>query len=247
MTRNEVLQTKLPFDVHNPRPLPGIAPLDWTDWLIFDEAFAGQMAERDRLLTEARAAVVAVSPEAEPAAQELLSLVLQHAYPDHSDTVDRPDGVQVSVNRTDPLGTLGRLVQQDFCILQKTGDEHVMTGAVLCFPASWTLSEKYLHPLTDIHVPVSSYDANIARRVQRLFDGIQPSRPLWRFNALWYADAALHQPRSVGARRPRADPETAPYLRSERQSLLRLPESGAVVFGIHTFVLRRADAMRPTT
>lgn len=244
MTGKEILQQKLPFDVHNPRPLPGVAPMDWSDWLIFDEAYAGQMAERDRLLTEARAEVVAMASEAEPAAQELLSLVLEHAYSDHAAMVERPDGVRVPVDRADPLGTLGRLVQQDFCILQKHGDEHVLTGAVLCFPASWTLAEKYLRPLTDIHVPVASYDPNIARRVQRLFDGIQAARPLWRFNALWYADATLHQPRSAGARRPRADPENAPYLRSERQSLLRLPACRAVVFGIHTFVLRRADAMR---
>ena len=36
-----------------------------------------------------------------------------------------------------------------------------------------------------------------------------------------------------------------PYIRSERQTLCRLPKTGAVVFGIHTFVLRnqtfRAD------
>jgi len=32
---------------------------------------------------------------------------------------------------------------------------------------------------------------------------------------------------------------SAPYLRSERQSILRLPDTGAVVFSIHTYVVAR--------
>ncbi|HAW48781.1 MAG TPA: DUF3445 domain-containing protein, partial [Roseovarius sp.] len=58
-------------------------------------------------------------------------------------------------------------------------------------------------------------------------------RPLWRFNALNYVDPVLHQPRS------RVQPsETAdlPYLRSERQCVLRLPRTRACVFSIHTYV-----------
>jgi len=61
-------------------------------------------------------------------------------------------------------------------------------------------------------------------------------RPLWRQNALLYADPALHQPRPE--REPRRRPESRPdYLRSERQVLIRLPETGAVLFAIHTYVL----------
>ena len=39
------------------------------------------------------------------------------------------------------------------------------------------------------------------------------------------------------------DVETTPYLRSERQVIWRLPESGGVLFTIHTYVLRRAAAL----
>lgn len=235
------LQRSLPFDVTQQRKLPGIQPLDMANWLIFDEAFAGQMARRDNLLAQHREDVLALSPKAQGAAQELLNLVLAQAYPQAGDTVQRADGVRVAIDRDDPLGTVGQLVQQDFCLLEKQGDEHVMTGAVLCFPASWRLSEKFMRPLTDIHIPVSEYSPDIARRVQRLFDGIQPGRPLWRFNALWYHDPELHQPRSIHDRRDAPEARQANYLRSERQSLLRLPQSRAVVFGIHTFVLARAD------
>lgn len=238
----DILQTRLPYDPV-PRPLPGIAPLDMADWLIFDDAFAAQMAERDRLLAGRRDAVLALDPAARPAAQELLQMVLDRAYPDAVDVAHRRDGTDVPIDRDDPLATLGRLVQQDFCILEKRdgSEEHILTGAVLCFPARWALGEKFMRPLTVIHVPVDPYDAEVAKRVQRLFDGIRVGRPLWRYNVLRYADATLFQPMRAAGRGPEQRRSGGNFLRSERQSLLRLPDTGAVVFGIHTFVLA-ADA-----
>ncbi len=238
-----ILQTSIPYDPLTPRPLPGIQPGTMDSWLHRDDAFAAQMQRREDILAERRSDVLMLDPGAMPAAQEVLDLVLHHAYPGGSDSVTRPDGCQVQIDRDRPLDTLCRLVQEDFCILQKRGDEHVLTGAILCFPASWSLSEKFMRPLIDIHVPVASYDTNIARRVQRLFDGIQPGRPLWRFNTLWYEDAELHQPRSANDRREIREAGAARYLRSERQTLLRLPETQAVIFSIHTYVLE-ADRVR---
>lgn len=235
------LQTSIPYDVFSPRPLPGIQPVDLDDWLIKDDAFGGQMARRQELLNEKREQVVALDESARPAALELLDLVLDLSYGGVSDKVVRSDGVEVTVDRDDPMGSLGALVQEDFCILQKQGVEHVLTGAVLCFPASWMLSEKFMRPLVGIHDTVDEYDSNIATRVQRLFDGVQPGRPLWRFNALWYRDAELFQPRSIHDRRSVPDEQAGDFMRSERQSLLRLPDTRAVVFAIHTFVVARGD------
>jgi hypothetical protein len=232
-----ILQSSIPYDPSQTRALPGIQPTDMSEWLHQDDAFAAQMAHRAALLKNQRDDVLALSPEAEPAAQELLQLVLRKTYPEATDCALRQDGVRVSIDLANPLDTLCNLVQEDFCILQKHGVEHVLTGAILCFPASWRLREKFMRPLVGIHVPVDSYDDNIARRVQRLFDGIQPDRPLWRFNALWYDDPELHQPRSASNPREIRDRGRAPYLRSERQTLLRLPETRAVVFSIHTYVL----------
>ncbi|RXV66141.1 DUF3445 domain-containing protein [Roseovarius sp. A46] len=237
-----ILQQSLPREMAERRPLPGIAPLDPATWLRVDEAFAAQMAERARLLAGQRDDVIAVTEGAGPAVDELLQFVLDwlaahgDGYDISEKEVRRPDGVTVPLDRADPMGTLGHLVQEDLCLMEKRGEEHVLTAAVLCFPASWRLAEKIGRPLTAIHVPVPEYDAGLARRVQRLFDGVQPGRPLWRFNALNYVDPVLHQPRS------RVQPsETAdlPYLRSERQCVLRLPRTRACVFSIHTYVLAR--------
>ncbi|TMV13290.1 heme-dependent oxidative N-demethylase family protein [Arenibacterium halophilum] len=232
------LQTTIPYNPLEDRRLPGVAPLDMEDWLIADEAFAGQMARRDRLLTTQPDTVRALDRSAQAAAEEVLDMALAQAYPGAGVDVTRHDGIHVPIDRTDPLLTLGRLVQEDVCILQKQGDEHVLTGAVLCFPASWSLDEKFMRPLARIHEPVDTYDTDMARRVQRLFDGVRPGRPLWRCNAIWYDDAELHQPRREGVRRAAPSRDTAAFLRSERQCILRLPETGAVVFSIHTYVVK---------
>ena len=237
------LQSHIPYDPFAERPLPGIQPLDMAAWLIRDEAFAGQMALRDRLVAERPEAVLAMEPAARPAAEELLELVLGLVAPGAGEIVTRADGVDVPVNRARPLQTLARLVQEDLCILEKRGDEHVMTAAVLCFPASWRLDEKFGRPLIGIHEPVTAYDAGIAARVQRLFDGVRVGMPLWRFNRLWYVDPDLHQPRSIHERRPKPEPGRGGYLRSERQCLVRLEKTRAVVFSIHTYVMARAAVL----
>ncbi|MFY0311410.1 DUF3445 domain-containing protein [Leisingera sp. D0M16] len=241
-----ILQKTIPYNPLVERKLPGIQPLAPDGWLTVDDAYAGQMAERERLLAARRDEVLRLDASAMAAAQELLQMALEVMDPKAEDTVLRPDGVRAAVDREDPLGTLGRIAQQDFCILQRPdgAEEHVLTGAVLCFPASWTLAEKFLQPLTGIHVPVDSYGAGIAARVQRLFDGVQAGRPLWRFNALWYQDPALFQPRSQNAPRLKPHGGRAEYLRSEKQVIMRLPQTRAVVFAIHTHVLARADVMR---
>lgn len=242
-----ILQTALPFAPWmDPRTnrLPGVLPLEGDDWLRVDEAFAAQMAERDRLLAGMPDQVHALMPQGVPAATELYARVLarlaaQPGYGVRPDEVLRPDGVTVPLDPSQPLLTLGRLVQEDLCLLEAVGDEHVLTGANLCFPASWTLAQKIGRPLSVIHIPVPSYDDGITRRVQRMFDAIRPEQPLWRGNSLLYDDPTLFQPRLEGVPRPR--PVARTYLRSERQCLLRLAETRAVVFTIHTYVLRRSD------
>lgn len=231
------------------RGMPGAAPLDPADWLWVDDAFGPQMAERDRLLRDIPDRVHALRPPALPAARELLERVLAalEAAPGYAlgaDAVTRPDGVRVALDRAAPLMTLGRLAQEDFCLLERPGDaaEHVLTGAVLCFPAGWTLAEKMDRPLTRIHGPVRSYDDGAARRVQRLFDGLRPGQALWRVNGVLDADPALHQPLTEADRHhaPVSARRRGDYFRSERQTLLRLPRTGAVVFSIHTVVMDAA-------
>lgn len=226
--------------------LPGIQPLHMGDYLHVDEAFGGQMALRDGLIAQKLDDVHALLPHASAAADELYDMVLARlhgvqGYLIGTQSAQRPDGVHVVLDRSNPMVTLGRLVQEDLCILQSDGHEHALTGAILCFPASWTLAQKIGRAMGAIHIPVDSYTPEMAARVQRMFDAIRPNQGLWRMNYLTYADPSLHQPRLENAPRDRAQNIDRPYLRCERQCLIRLPQTGAVVFSIHTYVMRVAD------
>lgn len=223
--------------------LPGIQPLDPADWLRVDEAYAGQMRLRDHLIATSPDLVHAVLPGAETAAAELYALVMGelpgYGFRFGQSEVLRPDGITVPLDPAHPLLTLGRLCQEDFCIMQaEPGAEPILTAAILCFPAGWTLAEKLGRAMIRIHKPVPSYDDDAAKRVQRLFDAIRPEQPLWRVNAHCSA-ANLFNPRTEASGRKPDD--VLPYLRSERQCLLRLPSTRAVVFSIHTYLVQRTD------
>lgn len=237
-----VLHDRLPFvpwmDPATAR-LPGMRPCGPDDWLRRDEVFAGQMARRDWLIATRQPLVHALLPEGRGAAEELYALTLDRlgrdaGYQVERGSVLRPDGLRVTLDARFPLVTLGRLVQEDLCLLMPGESGHVLVGAVLCFPASWTLAEKIGRALLGVHRPVAEYPGDLERRVQRLFDGLRAGQVLERFNAFAYEEAELHQPRREGEHRPRS---RAPgFVRSERQCLLKLPVSGAVVFSIHTYM-----------
>ncbi len=219
--------------------LPAVRPVQGP-WLRIDAAYAAQMALREQLLAQREAEVLAQQESGLAASRAFLEMALEAlpaGFERGARSVVCPDGREVTVDFATPLKTVGRLLQQDVCILEKRDVEHVMTGAVLCFPASWTLAQKIGRPLMAIHAPVAEYDGGIGARVQRLFDGVQAGKPVWRANLLRYERAALHQPRAERDPRPVGGPD-APYIRSERQTILRLPVAGAVAFTIHTTVVR---------
>lgn len=220
--------------------LPGVQPLGDEDWLVQDEAFAGQMELRGQLIAQDCDLVCRQLPEGQAASAELYQMVLdilaqRPGYSVRAGAVRRPDGVEVALDPSAPLRSLGHLVQEDLCVMEAAPEGHRLTGAVLCFPASWHLHEKIGRPLTGIHQPVESYDGDIAARVQRMFDMIRPGAGLWRMNSLVYRDPALHQPRREND--PRTDRRGGAYLRAERQCFSRLPQTRAVVFSIHTYVV----------
>lgn len=232
----DILQNDLPPSLQGDARLPGTGPCAPDDWLQIDDAYAAQMRYRTKLIAERRNTVLYDSETARAPNQEILKEALK-ILPGLGFTVTQthvncPDQRSVVIDWDAPLQTLGHLVQEDICVLQKRDAEHVLTGAVLCFPAGWRLEDKINQPLTHIHLPVASYDVNLAARVQRLFDGVRVGKPLWRFNKLRYADADLHQP----YKQPLSDARH--FIRSERQCILRLPQTNAVVFTIHTYVVR---------
>lgn len=221
--------------------LPGLQPVAAGDWLQRDDAFAGQMAYRDKLLVEKRDEVLGAPAAPDQAEHDLLAAILAQialdaGYARADDVITRPDGVKVALAADRPLVIAARLVQEDMLLLQPGTSQYTLTSGILCFPASWTLSQKMGHGLARIHLPVDRYDDSIGKRVDRVFAMLQPDQAVWRANLLCYNDPNLYQPRLEHERRPfdRAKPT---WVRVERQTVRRLGESRAAVFTIHTWLV----------
>jgi len=240
-----------------PLPLPappfrlamGLQALKPDDWIDLDAAYPEHLAVREELIGTDAEAVVAFLDEASDAVEELQATLVAHllrVFPDSfasgpAGTIVTPDDrrVRLGGDGNSRLRAIGRLVQEDFCLLQANdpAGPYRLTAAVLCFPTRWKLHEKIGKPLLEIHAPVPGYDATLGRPVDRFFTLLRADKPVWRVNWSLLDHPALFQPEGHfrGERNPAVTAENAGdalFLRFERQTLLRLPHTGAIVFGI---------------
>ncbi|MBJ7579497.1 DUF3445 domain-containing protein [Devosia sp. MC532] len=228
----------------------GTKPISPDHWLEPDICLAAQLREKDRLLTEYRPTVYAEQVESYEAQQELLSLITQYLPEAHPGDYQRHvDGLAISAinevrpitGKDSPLLTAARLVQDDLLILQRDTEAWRLTAACLCFPSSWLLAEKIGKPLADIHAPVPGFGpgTRAAQIMARMFDAARPETPMIRWNYSLYGDDRLFHPESTGPTEPRfgaavrADPI---FMRVERQTLRKLPKTGALAFTIRVSV-----------
>lgn len=224
----------------------GLAPCDEADWIEPDALLSQHLLEKDRLLTEASETVYRTTSGMTEAETELVSLLADH-LPRHHPHLYRRDGNAITVmpmkRQFDltgvghaPLTLAGRLAQEDFCLIRPLTDgTHELGAACLCFPSSWSLAEKIGRPLEAVHGPVPGYRADLADRVNRLFTRLPAGRILCRTN--WSLDEgpALHRPQPHSHDRwlaENGDPLDHVFVRTERQTVRRLPETGVIVFTI---------------
>jgi hypothetical protein len=225
----------------------GVRALETGGWIEPGADFPAQMLCRRQLLEARPEAVLAALPGSETAAAELKVKLVAHLLHYHAAAyveqrgavVERRTGTRLTLEGTAPLALVGRLVQEDFCLLQRRAGGYRLTAAVLCFPLHWSLQAKLGRPLIEIHEPVPGFAERLGPSVDRLFDGLRPERPVWRLNwSIVDRPDLFLPPAHRGTARP-IDPEAAGeqlWLRVERRTLCRLPESGAVAFGIRTHV-----------
>ncbi|WP_420405660.1 heme-dependent oxidative N-demethylase family protein [Nisaea sp.] len=229
----------------------GLVALDPKDWIDADDRRAAELQEKERLLAANRKAVFDDLPGSEAAQREVLVILLENLERHHPGLVGVEDGT-VTVRETGKsygladfsdhaLDLAGRLVQEDFCLMRPGEEGYVLHAASLCFPARWKLAEKLGQPMMRIHERVSGYAERLGRPVDRFFEHLRADKPVQRLNWSLVDDPALFQ--TGGKFRTAEDagitPENAGdrlWLRVERQTLRRLPESGDILFTIRTFV-----------
>lgn len=201
----------------------GLRRLDPDRWLLPDEHRAAELDLKARLLAERHDEVFAALPGTSEAGAEVLELVAAHLG------CPTPEAGDLHA-----LDLAGRLVQEDLCLMTPDGDGYVLGAASLCFPSHWRLHDKLGRPTAAIHGPVPGYETELAGRVDRFLARLRTDSPVWRRNWTIHDHDELFAPEPPASRRDRPDVPDGLWLRSERQTLRRLPRTAAIVFTIRT-------------
>lgn len=246
-----------PFD-GSARPFTiGLKPLDPREWIEVDDHIDTYLAEKDRLYATIPDKVFVEEADTRDAQLEVLDLLKTHLPARFPDTYRRrADRILVGHNLRQvpdtadlsPLRLASLLVQEDLVLMRKGGDGWRLAAAALCFPASWSLAEKFGRPLQDIHAPVPGFGrgTRTADIITRIFDNLAVDLPVERLNWTLQAGADLYKPLSGDerderaatrpSRFPEADIAARAFMRVERQTLRKLAVSDDVLFTIRTYL-----------
>ena len=166
-----------------------------------------------------------------------------------------PDGIQMTPEAGAPgrelaemLGVGGALPEaaaahhEDMCLLTRKPDEdqYRLVGAAVAWPSDWTPADKLGLPLRALHEPIQGYEEQLASGVDHFMARLKPGAIYGRAN--WFIAATTDKrwiaepPEQAFAHVTPENAGEALFVRSERQTLRRLPQTGAILFTIGIYV-----------
>jgi hypothetical protein len=219
----------------------GLARLGADQWIEPDDALAAYYQNKRVARQQWGDAVYRSLPESEAAQRELHKALLDHLLSQHHSSYVRDQQrlslpqleLSWAIDAEHPLWQASLWVQDDICLLQDSQEGYRLTAASLCAASFWRLEDKLGKSLDRIHDPVPGFNEQLAPQVNRFFRHIKIGVPVWRSNWSVVATNALNQRYATDAT---VSADSPLYLRVERQSLRRLPLTGAVVFTIRVYV-----------
>ncbi|THV21524.1 heme-dependent oxidative N-demethylase family protein [Peteryoungia ipomoeae] len=235
--------THTPYATLN-RPFTiGLSALDPRHWIEPDSHLRRYLAAKRTLVATHRHEVFRATEDSLAAQHECLEALVAHLEANHP-RIYRRNGNQFemvghTVDLADetmpPLMRAGMLVQDDLVIMQKRESGWCIAAAHLSFPSSWSLAEKFDRPMEEVHRHVPGFEAGTrnAVMINRIFENLQPGQPAERFNWSINWQEKLHHPET--GRNDTAEPQDA-VVRVERQTLTKLPKTGAIVFTIRIYL-----------
>ena len=167
-----------------------------------------------------------------------------------------PESVQLMLESAAPAAELADLLSvagglegaarsawEDMCLLVRREGEEVyrLVGAAVAFPTDWRPAEKLGLPLVALHRPIHGYAEQLASGVDHFMAKLAPGPIFGRSNwfvspvpDLRWLEDRTDEEAFAGVTAENAG-ETL-FVRCERQTLRRLPETGAILFTIGVYL-----------
>lgn len=188
------------------------------------------LEERRALLNENPASYAVASNEAGPLLREAAAFARSLGVP---------------ITDAASAETLGTAWEPDYVLLD--GSLRVQAGCV-CFPSFWSLPEKLGQVIHLVHAPVPGLNEEVGAKIRVFLERLKPGDIWERWN--WGLAATPERNCHPEMRRARLDATATlatTWFRVEHQALVRLPETGAILFGIriHSRTLEEEAAASP--
>ena len=236
----------------------GLRPIRPADWMLIDTDYADALREKRVRMAGLPAFFYRTMPCSLAAQWELRERVVAHLTADYPQHFCRAgdmlrclgEGAQFDLRdpSIEPLLQMSRFLEEDFMLIQEIDGVQVITAASNAYSSSGRLVASVGRNVAWAHEPVPQLTAKLGPRIDRMIASIHPDSPCERFNwqltpmSTKFFPPAAHAANAEAMRRIceslSRNPERAEellWIRVERQTLSRLPESRAVAFSLHTY------------
>lgn len=238
----------------------GLAPFQIGDWIEVGPDYVAFMAEkRARLAAADTRLFYRTLPDSMPAQIELQEVLIEHLLEHHAAAFQRLDGGGIltrldglthapSVPGLEPLAFLSRLVEEDLILVEERDGRDVITAASNAYTSSGRIVSSVGRHMDFAHHLVPGLNQTLGPRIDRILANIRQGIPVERFNWMItpiaarlfpeHSHTAMAAASAEVAKRLAGDPGLSPellWLRVERQTLVRLPRTGARAFSIFTY------------
>ena len=203
----------------------GVKPLEVAKWFVRDADWEPTLDMKRALIADRRHEVVSFRDDCHDVAQEAAELVLAWV------------GKSTSRTGVDALVDAALAVPDDLTVLRSVaaGDAEQLpfVAGVVCSPSRWRLADKIGQDMLAVHKPVALYAEHIGAAVDTTLTRLSPDKPVWRSNWTLEDHPALFQPHSPSE--PLVEHPTELWIRIERETLRRLPQTRGILFTIRGF------------
>lgn len=236
----------------------GTRPMEPAQWLAIGPDHTSFLREKRGRLKANPLPFYRTTPGSLSAQIELRDRIVAHLLAQHADVftmangrlVDQVEGTAHELDSpgAEPLAVIGQFLEEDFILLQQVDGQDQITAAANAYSSSGRIVSSVGRSIPWAHKFVPTLNDQLGPRIDRVLGNIKVDAPVERFNWLLTPISSRLFPEDPHAANTAAvgkinaalveNPIRAGeilWIRVERQTLLRLPESGALAFSIYTY------------